>query len=420
MHILFLTHYFPPEVNAPASRTYENTKRWVRAGHKVTVITCAPNHPNGVVYPGYENKWRQWDEKDGVRVLRVKTWLSANKGVANRSLNYFSYLLSAAAFCGRVRGVDLVVSTSPQFFCGLAGYFVSRRLNCPWVVEIRDLWPESIHAVGAVRGRGVIGLLERIERFLYRKPNHIVALTAAFKRHIAARGIPPEKIDVVTNGADLEQFQPLPKRNGFRARHGLDGQFVAAYVGTHGMAHALGTVLNAAKLLEKEPQVRFLLVGDGAERENLLKRQAELNLNNVLMLPQQNKKSIPEILAASDACMVLLRRTELFKTVIPSKIFEAMAMERPIILGVDGESRNIVEGSGSGVFIEPENAEQLADAVLRMSREPAWAERLGKTGGDFVRRQFNRDALAADYLGVLEAVAAGRRRGATGLATQTR
>jgi glycosyltransferase involved in cell wall biosynthesis len=249
MHILFLTHYFPPEVNAPASRTYENTKRWVRAGHQVTVITCAPNHPNGVVYPGYENKWRQWDEMDGVRVLRVKIYLSANKGVGNRSLNYFSYLLSAAAFCRLVKDVDLVVSTSPQFFCGLSGYFVSRRLGCPWVVEIRDLWPESIHAVGAVRGRGVIRLLERIELFLYQKPHHIVALTPAFKRHMVVKGIPPGKIDIVTNGADLEQFSPLPthKQNGFRERHNLNGKFVASYVGTHGMAHSLGTVLQAAK-----------------------------------------------------------------------------------------------------------------------------------------------------------------------------
>jgi glycosyltransferase involved in cell wall biosynthesis len=406
MHILFLTHYFPPEVNAPASRTYENTKRWVRAGHKVTVITCAPNHPNGVLYPGYENRWHQWDEKDGVRVLRVKTWLSANKGVGNRSLNYFSYLLSATALCRHVKNVDLVVSTSPQFFCGLSGYFVSRRHGCPWVVEIRDLWPESIHAVGAVSGRGLIGLLERIELFLYEKPDHIVALTAAFKRHMAAKGIAPEKIDIVTNGADLEQFKPLPKQNGFRARHNLDGRFVAAYVGTHGMAHALGTVLEAAKLLENEPRVRFLLVGDGAERENLLKRKEELGLNNVLMLPQQKKELVPEILAASDACMVLLRKTELFKTVIPSKIFEAMAMERPIILGVDGESRKIVEESGSGVFIEPESAEQLAHTVLRMSRDTARAEGIGRTGGAFVKKHFNRDKLALEYIGVLNSVAA--------------
>jgi glycosyltransferase involved in cell wall biosynthesis len=405
MHILFLTHYFPPEVNAPASRTYENTKRWVRAGHKVTVITCAPNHPNGVVYPGYENKWRQWEEKDGVRVLRVKTYLSANKGVANRSLNYFSYLLSAVAFCRRVQNVDLVVSTSPQFFCGLSGYFVSRLHGCPWVVEIRDLWPESIHAVGAVRGRGVIGLLERVEFFLYQRPDHIVALTSAFKRHIVKRGIAPEKIDIVTNGADLEQFKPIPQANNFRERHNLNGMFVASYVGTHGMAHALETVLKAAKVLENEPRIRFLLVGDGAERENLLKRKDELKLKNVLMLPQQKKESVPEILAASDACMVLLRRTELFKTVIPSKIFEAMAMERPIILGVDGESRKIVEESGSGVFIESENPKKLADAVLKMSRDLAWAEQIGKTGGEFVRQHYSRDHLAMKYLDVLSAVA---------------
>jgi glycosyltransferase involved in cell wall biosynthesis len=401
MHILFLTHYFPPEVNAPASRTYENTKRWVRSGHKVTVITCTPNHPNGIIYPGYENKWRQWDEKDGVRVLRVKTYLSANKGVANRSLNYFSYLLSAAVICRLVKGVDLVVSTSPQFFCGLSGYFVSRLLGCPWVVEIRDLWPESIYAVGAVSGRGLIGILERIELFLYQKPHHIVALTPAFKRHMVAKGIPPGKIDIITNGADLEQYNPLPKMNGFRERHNLNGKFVASYVGTHGMAHALGTVLQAAKLVEDQPKIQFLLVGDGAERENLLRQKEEMGLKNVMMLPQQKKELVPEILAASDACMVMLRKTELFKTVIPSKIFEAMAMERPIILGVDGESRKIVEESGSGVFIEPESAEQLAQTVLKMSLDTAWAQRIGKTGGEFVRKHFSRDTLAMDYLDVL-------------------
>jgi glycosyltransferase involved in cell wall biosynthesis len=406
MHILFLTHYFPPEVNAPASRTYENSKRWVRAGHKVTVITCAPNHPNGVVYPGYANKWWQWGEKNGVRVLRVKTYLSANKGVFNRSLNYFSYLLSAATFCRLVKNVNLVVSTSPQFFCGLSGYLVSRLHGCPWLVEIRDLWPESIHAVGAVRGRGVLGLLERVEFFLYKRPDHIIALTSAFKRHIIKKGITPEKIDIVTNGADLEQFKPLTKANNFRKRHNLNGKFVASYVGTHGMAHALETVLKAAKILENEPKIHFLLVGDGAERGNLLKSKDKLKLINVLMLPQQKKAVVPEILAASDACMVLLRKTELFKTVIPSKIFEAMAMERPIILGVDGESRKIVEESGSGVFIEPDSAEQLAETVLKMSRNPAWAEGIGKTGGEFVRKHYNRDKLAMDYLDVLKAVAA--------------
>jgi glycosyltransferase involved in cell wall biosynthesis len=404
MHILFLTHYFPPEVNAPASRTYENARRWVRAGHRVTVLTCAPNHPNGIVYPGYRNRWWQWEEKAGIRVLRVKSYLSANKAVVSRSLNYFSYLLAAIAFCRLVPNVDVVVSTSPQFFCGLAGYFVSRLHRCPWVVEIRDLWPESIHAVGAVDSRGLLGVLAHIELFLYRAPDFVIAVTRAFKRHMVAKGIPAEKIAVVTNGADLEQFEPLGKHNGFRQRHHLEHKFIVSYVGTHGMAHALETVLAAAKMLEADPVIRFLLVGDGAERRRLLTMKAEMGLGNLLMLPQQEKAAVPEILAASDACMVLLRKTELFKTVIPSKIFEAMAMHRPILLGVDGESRELVARSGGGLFVEPESAHALAATVLSLSRQPHLVEAMGRKGGSYVREHYNREHLARRYLQLLEAV----------------
>ena len=404
MHIVFLTHYFPPEVNAPASRTHENTKRWVRAGHKVTVITCAPNHPNGILYPGYENKNYQWDEKDGIRILRVKTYLSANKGVKKRTLNYVSYMLSAIVQCWRVMDVDIVISTSPQFFCGMAGLVVSQINRCPWVLEIRDLWPESIIAVGALKDRRVINLLEGIESFLYRRANHIVALTNAFKRHIMGRGINDKKISVITNGADLEQYRPGEKNNSFREIHSLNGKFIASYVGTHGMAHALETVLQAAKQLENQLQVQFMLVGDGAERENLIRRKDEMGLENVLMLPQQKKEVVPEILSASDACMVLLRKTDLFKTVIPSKIFEAMAMERPIVLGVQGESADIVREAGCGICIEPENSRQLADAVLGLSGDPQRVEALGKNGGGFVRSKYNRDDLAMTYLDVLKGV----------------
>ncbi|MFZ1983083.1 MAG: glycosyltransferase family 4 protein [Desulfatitalea sp.] len=399
-----MTHYFPPEVNAPASRTSENAKRWVRAGHRVTVLTCVPNHPNGIVYPGYRNRWWQWEVIDGIRVLRVKSYLSANKGVFNRSLNYFSYLLAAVAFCRWVRNVDVVVSTSPQFFCGLSGFFVARLHRCPWVVEIRDLWPESIHAVGVVKGRGLVVLLEYIELFLYRAPNFVVAVTHSFKRHMVAKGIAPDKIAVVPNGADLERFQPLEKHNGFRQRYHLENKFVVSYVGTHGMAHALESVLHAAKMLEAHPAIRFLLVGDGAERRRLLKMKAQLGLKNLLMLPQQKKEAVPEILAASDACMVLLRKTELFKTVIPSKIFEAMAMHRPVILGVDGESRELVANSGGGLFVEPESAHALAATVLNLSRHPHMAEELGRTGGRYVRDHYDRDHLAQQYLQLLEVV----------------
>ncbi|MFH0726546.1 MAG: glycosyltransferase family 4 protein [Pseudomonadota bacterium] len=401
MHILFLTHYFPPEVNAPASRTYENAKRWVRAGHEVTVITCAPNHPNGIIYPGYRNRLWQWEERDGIKVLRVKTYLSANKGFAKRILNYLSYMVSAVVFCPLTKRADVVVSTSPQFFCGLAGFFVSRLKQSPWVVEIRDLWPESIIAVGAVTNRRVIGLLEGVETWMYRRADRIVALTRAFKRHITGRGVLPDKIAVITNGADLEQFCPLPKENAFRAEQNLSGKFVVSYIGTHGMAHGLGTVFEAAAMLQDRKDIVFLLVGDGAERERLLAQKTAMGLTNVIMLSQQKKEKMPEILAASDACMVLLRKTDLFKTVIPSKIFEAMAMARPIILGVEGESREIIEEGDCGICIEPENSRELADGVLALYSDGVMAKELGERGKVFVERAYDRERLAVFYLDFL-------------------
>ncbi|MBU4259823.1 MAG: glycosyltransferase family 4 protein [Proteobacteria bacterium] len=404
MHILFLTHYFPPEVNAPATRTYENARRWVRAGHRVTIITCAPNHPRGVVYPGFSNRIWQRDENDGIRVLRVFTYLSANKGFLKRTANYISYMFSATLLCSLVQGVDVVVSTSPQFFCGMAGFWVSRLKRRPWVLEIRDLWPESIITVGAIKQRRIIKMLEKLESFLYLKADHIVSVTRSFKLHIIKKGVMPERISVVTNGADFDKFNPLPKQNDTSKEFGLEDKFVVSYIGTHGMAHSLQTVLKAANLLKTEKQIVFLLVGDGAERDNLVKEKEALGLENVLMLPQQPKEKMPEFLAASDACMILLKKSDLFKTVIPSKIFETMAMERPIILGVEGESREIIEKAKSGLCIEPENHQQLAEAVLRLYNDPKLSESLGRNGRRFVKDNFDRDKLAETYLGILQQV----------------
>jgi len=406
MHILFLTHYFPPEVNAPASRTYENTKRWVQAGHEVTIITCSPNHPQGELYPGYSNNLYQWDEKDGIRILRVKTYLSANKGVKKRTLNYISYMVSAFLQCWRTQKIDLVVSTSPQFFSGMAGYIVSQLKGIPWILEIRDLWPESIIAVGALTNRKVIGTLEGIETFLYRKADHIIPLTYAFRKHILKRGIPEQKITIVTNGADLTRFKPLERQNEFTAEMNFQDKCVLSYIGTHGMAHGLDVIFEAAARLKTRKDILFLLVGDGAERERLLQIQRDGEYSNVIMLSQQPKERMPEIIAASRACMVLLRKSDLFRTVIPSKIFESMAMARPIILGVQGESKGIIEKGECGICIEPENADELAEAAVRISEDADFATMLGNNGLRFVRTNYNRENLAADYLRVIEKVQA--------------
>ncbi|SMC26720.1 Glycosyltransferase involved in cell wall bisynthesis [Desulfacinum hydrothermale DSM 13146] len=401
MHILFLSHYFPPEVNAPASRTYEHARRWVAAGHRVTVLTCVPNHPNGVPYPGYRNRPWQWEERDGVRILRVGTYLGPNKGFWRRTANYLSYLFSAVLFCPLVRDVDVVVSTSPQFFCGMAGFFVARLKRLPWVLEIRDLWPESIIAVGALTHRRIIGLLEAVESFLYRKADHIVSVTHSFTTHLKERGARPDRITVITNGADLARYQPMEKENGVRSSLKLHGKFVASYIGTHGMAHGLDVILDAARLIRQRKDMVFLLVGDGAERERLLARKEEEGLDNVIMLGQQPKETMPQFLAASDVCLVLLKKKDLFRSVIPSKIFEAMAMERPVVLGVEGESRRIVESAGCGVAIEPESAEELTGCLLRLAAEPETGQQMGRRGRRSVKRQYNRDVQARCYLETL-------------------
>lgn len=408
MKILVLTHYYPPEVNAPASRLSEHARVWAQAGHDVTVVTCVPNHPTGRAYPGYRNRLWQEEERDGVRVIRLWTWLAANEGFLPRIANYVSYLLSVLLWMWRLPKADVVLSTSPQFFCGLAGWLLKRKRR-PWVLEIRDLWPESIVTVGAMRRGAAIKLLETIERFAYRQADLVVSVTDGFVSHIRERrGDGP--IAVIKNGVDLTTFTTpdAAAETAFRAAHGLTGKFVAAYVGTHGMAHRLDTVLEAAELLRDRSDIAFLLVGDGAERERLVGDVAARGLSNVVMLGQQPKSAMPGIWAASDAALVLLRRVDTFKTVIPSKMFEAMAMACPMIMGVEGEAKALMEAGGAGIAITPESAAELAAAVTQLADDPAFAAQLGASGRSFVAREFDRRVLAERLLGEMQALVAAR------------
>lgn len=403
MKILFLSHYFPPEVNAPATRTFEHCREWARLGHEVTVVTCAPNHPRGKLYPGYKNRLIQRETLDGIQVIRLWTYLTANEGFLKRTLNYVSYMAAVTLAVPWLPKADVVVSTSPQFFNGLAGYTVSRLKRRPWVLEIRDLWPESILAVGAIRNRTLIRLLEWLEAFAYRKADRIVPVTDAFERYMVERGVDAHKIQVIKNGVDLRFFSPHADGESLAASLGLTGKFVAAYIGTHGMAHHLETILEAAASID-HPDIVFLLVGDGAERRRLLEQRDRLGLRNVLMLEQLPKATMPALLSQTDVSLVLLKDMELFRTVIPSKIFESMAMEVPIILGVAGEARAIVEDAGAGLCITPESADELAAAVRRLHEDPELAQRLGRQGRRYVEERFDRDRLAQRYVDVLAAV----------------
>lgn len=311
----------------------------------------------------------------------------------------------AAAFLSRP---DVVISTSPQFFNGLAGYFVSRLKRCPWALEIRDLWPDSIVAVGAIRKPWVIRFLERLEAFAYRKADSIVAVTRSFVPHIEARG-GHGKVAVIRNGVDLGLFGDRPYDAELARELAVEGRFVGAYVGTHGMAHGLDTLLDAAQKLAHRPDIAFMMVGDGAEKKRLQARRDDLGLTNVIMLDQQPKEMMPRIWSVCDTSLVLLRKTELFTKVIPSKIFESMAMGKPIILGVRGESLELVEAADAGIGIEPENADELAAAICRLADDRALYQRMAASGPVYVRAHFDRRKLAMQFLELLEGVVAQHR-----------
>ena len=402
MHILFLTDNFPPEVNAPASRTFEHCREWVRAGHKVTVVTCAPNFPTGKVFDGYRNRLLARETMDGIDVIRVWSYISANEGFLRRTLDYVSFMVTATPASLRVRRPDIIVATSPQFFTACAGYMTSRLKRVPFVFELRDLWPESIRAVGAMKQSVLLDWLERLELFLYRRASAVVAVTNAFKDNLAARGIEQAKVHVVTNGADLTRFQPMRKDEALVEALGLRGKFVAGYIGTHGLAHALETLLDAARRLRDDGRddIHLLFLGDGASKETLKARARELELRNVSFVDSVPKAEVVRYWSLLDASIIHLRKTDLFTTVIPSKLFECMAMGIPVLHGVQGESARIVESEGAGVTFEPENALELRDRLLKLAGDEILAAKLS-ANGLVAARKFDRRHLAARMLEII-------------------
>ena len=402
MRIIFLTHHFPPEVNAPASRTFEHCREWQRRGHEVTVLTCAPNHPTGKVQEGYRNRLWQREVVEGIDVVRVWTFLSANRGVVRRSVSFLSYFLAAIAAIPFLPKAEVVISTSPQFFCGLAGFFVARAKRARWVLEIRDIWPESIRGVGAVSNGLAIGALEALETWAYCHADLVVPVTHSMGRHIENRGVSRARIRVVMNGVDLGRFR-APKRDQDLARSlGLESKFVVGYLGTQGMAHPLETVLEAASQLHDDHRIAFLLVGDGAARESLLRERDRLGLGNVVMLEQQPRHRMPALWSLCDVALVLLRRSPILATALPSKMLEAMAMSRPVIVGAEGEARDLAQAAGAGLLIEPEIGQALAAAVLQLANNPALGQEFGRQGREWVESHHDRHHLAQDLLAAIE------------------
>jgi glycosyltransferase involved in cell wall biosynthesis len=402
MRILFVSHYFPPEVNAPANRTYEHARRWVADGHEVTVITGVPNHPTGTLFPGYRNRLLQEERIDGIRVIRTWMYVTANEGFLRRTLNYVLFAVAAILSCLKAERPDVVVATSPQFFCGIAGAVIARLKRRPFVLEVRDLWPDSIVQLGQMpRGR-LVRLLEGLETLVYRSAAGIVVNARSFIEHIEARGVSRDRIELVYNGIDSTVFQPRPPDYELLRTHGLEGHFLVAYIGTLGLAHGLVTVVEAAERLADEKDVIFLMIGDGADRARLEQEIRRRGLSNVRLLGLRPRAEIPAWIAAVDVTLVMLRKLPVFETVIPSKIFEFLAQERPVVLAASGEIRRLVEGAKAGLVVDPEDPDALVAAIRNVRTHPDEAAQRARAGRKWVETHFQRDGLARLMASFLE------------------
>ncbi len=407
MKILFLTENFPPETNAAATRVYERAVYWAKWGHEVTVVTCAPNFPHGKLFDGYRNRWYQTEEMDGIRVVRVKTYIAANRGVTRRTFDFLSFLVTGTIGALAQQRPDIVTATSPQFFSAVAGWLVGALRRVPFVFELGDLWPVSIEAVGAMKRGIAIRSLEKLELFLYRQSASIIALTKSFKTNLVSRGIDPGKIAVVINGVDTSRYSPQTRDPELAEKWGLTGKFVIGYVGTHGMAHALGNVLDAAEKLRDRDNIRFLLAGAGAERDHLIAEAKRRNLTNIVFMPSQPKSAMPAVWSLCDVALVHLKNSSVFAGVIPSKIFEAMAMGLPILLAAPaGEASAIVAGENAGLVVAAEDADALAEAALKFATDSELRARLAAAALAAAPRH-SREAQARKVLTVYEQAAGG-------------
>lgn len=388
-------------MNAPASRTYEHCKEWAAQGHEVTVITCVPNFPQGKIYSGYKNRVTQTEQMDGIRVIRVWSWVAFNRGTLIRILDFLSYAIMAF-WRGLFLRTDVIIATSPQFFTAVSGYLLSLCKRRPWIFEVRDLWPESILAVGAIQAKYLIAGLEKVELFLYRRAKRIVVVSGSFKSDMVRRSIDPEKIQVIRNGIDISQVQVSSSSVALRARFDIaHTHTVVGYFGTIGMAHGLDFILRS---IEGIDDVTLIIIGEGAAKRDLIQLKEELALQHVIILDAVPKKDIYSYISMIDVALINLKKSDAFKKVIPSKIFENAAMQKPILLGLAGEAKSIIEFYQAGIAFHPEDEQDFKCQISRLIQNRNLYS-ICQVGGQRLANDHDRKKLAHDMLDtIIEAV----------------
>ncbi len=407
MRVLYLSQYFPPEVGATQTRAYEMATGLLRAGHDVTMLTEVPNHPEGVIRPGYQGRFWVREGLDGIDVIRVWVKTSPTKTLRTRLAFYLSFALNATlAGLIRARGnYDVIYATSPPLFVGIPALILSVLRRVPLVFEVRDLWPESAVALGELQNPLAIRVATGLENACYQRARYIVAVTYGIRNRLIERGIPEGKISLIPNGANTELFRLMPSvGDNLRQQLGLGGRFVAIYAGIHGIAQGLETVLYAAERLRADAHVHFLFIGDGPSKQSLVQLAEALRLPNVTMLESQPRETIPGYLSAADVALVPLRDEEIFKGAVPSKIFDAWACARPVLLGIDGEAREILQRAHAGWYVEPESVDALVKALDGLSTRPDLCRRYGANGRRFVVEHYSRQAQARQLVDLLESL----------------
>ncbi len=405
MKIVFVCHFFHPEIGAPSARVLEMAREWTKSGHSVKVITGFPNHPTGVISAEY--RWKLFGKEiiEDIEVFRSYVYARPNSGIFGRTFNHLSFTASSLLMTlPRVGHADIVVVSSPTLFSVISAYIISLVKGVPYVFEVRDLWPAIFAQLGVVRNRHILRALERLELFLYSRAKKIVTVTEGFRTVLAQRGVPAGKIDVITNGADVDFFTCSESmRVQFIEENDLWSKFVVLYLGAHGISHGLDTVIECAALMRGD-DVHFLFVGEGTEKESTQAYAEKLELENVTFLSGQSRENVPQIYAASSLCLVPLRNVDLFDTFIPSKMFEIMAAGRPIVGAVRGEAAEILRRAGCALVVAPEDAVEMSAAVRRLRGDADLRRRLGEVGRRFVEREYDRSKLAHGYLNLLKSM----------------
>ncbi|RAP38289.1 glycosyltransferase WbuB [Candidatus Marinamargulisbacteria bacterium SCGC AAA071-K20] len=405
MNILIVTHYYPPEIGAPQARLSEMAKTWANDGHNITVLTCFPNHPTGIIPDTYKNKHYLEETIDGIKVIRTWVYATPNKGFIKKIAGHLSFMFSAVIQGHKAtKNQDIIIASSPTFFSIISAYVLSRLYKTPYIFEVRDLWPAIFKELGVLKNKFILDTLERIELFLYRKAKFVVSVTESFTQDIANRGINKKKLFTVTNGVDLDRYYPKKKEQALIDELSLNNKFIVLYIGAHGISQGLSTIIDTAQELKGHASIHFLFIGEGADKENIIAKAKSYNLNNITFLPGQDKEKVTSFYSIMDVGLVPLKDIPLFKTFIPSKMFEMMGMGKPIIASVSGEAETILKKSKGALIAAPENYKEIAEQVLTLFQDKELQSTLSKNGLQYVKENYDRKMLAKKYIDTIKSL----------------